>query len=245
MLICSKQNFFSLFFRWKKVGEIIDLNFFPVKSCGPIKPNEIDCHVLGVAEGNFFDRSFIISTAKNEQVTARAYPKMVLIQPKVVSNQLILSAPGQRDLILDLDDIKQHAINQKVTCWYSKVKAIDVGDKAAQWISQYIVGKNESLRLFYYPYLYPTKGVSAEDKKMYKETYTYEDAGTYHDNTSYMLINQASIDELNTNLDHVVKPLQFRPNFVVKGPQAYAEDTWQWIRIGENVIFRASKPCTR
>lgn len=60
-----------------------------------------------------------------------------------------------------------------------------------------------------------------------------------------MMINQASMDELNSHLNHVVKPLQFRPNFVVKGPTAYEEDKWKWIRVGENLIFRNIKPCTR
>lgn len=60
-----------------------------------------------------------------------------------------------------------------------------------------------------------------------------------------MLINQASIDELNTQLDHVVKSLQFRPNLVVKGPNAYDEDNWKWVRIGNEVIYRTVKPCAR
>lgn len=240
------QNSFLLFLyhrRWKKVGEIVDLNYFPVKSCAPIKQNSVDCHVLGIENGNFFDRCFIVSSVNNKQVTARTYPKMVLIQPKIISNQLTLSAPGQPDLILDLDDIKL-GDGSKVACWYSTVKAIDAGEAAAQWISQFIVGKKDSLRLYFYPYLYATKGRGSQDKKTYK-AFTDDDAGTYHDSTSYMLINQSSIDELNTHLDQVVKPLQFRPNFVVKGPEAYDEDSWQWIRIGDNVVFRGVKPCTR
>lgn len=60
-----------------------------------------------------------------------------------------------------------------------------------------------------------------------------------------MLINQGSIDELNRHMDHVITPLQFRPNFVVKGPKAYEEDHWNWVRIGDNVVFRNIKPCTR
>lgn len=192
---------------------------------------------------NFVDRSFIVSNAANKQVTGRAYPKMVLIQPKIKSNQLTLTAPGQPDLILDMDNIR-NGNRKKVACWYSTVKAIDAGDEAAQWISEYVVGKKESLRLYYYPYTYPTKGRAASDRKKYAAL-TDLDAGTYHDSTSYMLINQGSIDELNSHLDHVVTPLQFRPNFVVKGPNAFAEDKWRWIRIGNEVIFRHVKPCTR
>lgn len=67
-----------------------------------------------------------------------------------------------------------------------------------------------------------------------------------HDASNYMLINQASMDELNSHLDHVVPPLQFRPNFVMKGTAgAYEEDNWKWVKIGDNLIFRNIKPCTR
>lgn len=66
-----------------------------------------------------------------------------------------------------------------------------------------------------------------------------------HDTSSYMLMNKASIDELNTHLDEPVKALRFRPNFVVEGPAAYEEDKWKWVRIGNDVVLRNVRPCMR
>lgn len=60
-----------------------------------------------------------------------------------------------------------------------------------------------------------------------------------------MLVNEGSLTELNSRLEDKVTALQFRPNFVVKGPVAFEEDLWKWVRIGENVVFRNVKPCTR
>lgn len=57
-------------------------------------------------------------------------------------------------------------------------------------------------------------------------------------------MNEASIAELNTKIEDSVTPLQFRPNFVVKGAEPLEEDTWDWIKIG-SVVFRNVKPCTR
>lgn len=213
-----------------------------MKSCAPVKRNSFDCNLLGLEYESLFDRCFIISR-NGKQTTARVYPKMVLIEPKVVGNQLVLSAPDKPDFILNLDELRGGTINDKVECWYSKVKGIDAGDEVANWLSEYIVDKPGEFRLLYYPYSYPTKGVAKKDR-VYKP-YKNDDAGTYHDKTSYMLINQGSIDELNSHLDHVVKPLQFRPNLVVKGPKAYDEDNWKWVKVGENVVFRVLKPCTR
>ena len=224
------------------MGQIIDLNCFLLKSCAPIKRNSFDCHLLGVEYDGLFDRCFVISQ-NGKQVTARVYPKMVLIEPKVIGNHLNLSAPGKSDFVLNLNDLREESINGNVECWYAKVNGIDAGDAVANWLSEFIVDKPGVFRLLYYPYSYPTKGVAEKDK-VYK-AYRNEDAGTYHDKTSYMLINQASIDELNSHLDHVVKPLQFRPNLVVKGPGAYDEDNWKWVKVGDNVVYRVLKPCTR
>ena len=37
---------------------------------------------------------------------------------------------------------------------------------------------------------------------------------------------------------------RFRPNLVVGGAPAFAEDGWNGLRVGE-VIFRVAKPCSR
>jgi len=59
------------------------------------------------------------------------------------------------------------------------------------------------------------------------------------------LINEGSVEELNTRIEQPVTALQFRPNIVIKGPDPYEEDEWKWIKIGDEVIFRNVKPCTR
>lgn len=223
------------------MGQIIDLNCFPLKSGAPIKRNTFDCQILGFEYETLFDRCLVVSQ-NNKQVTARTYPKMILIQPTVVNEQLTLSAPGQSDITLDLNELRKKPVKSKVQLWDSKVLGIDAGDDVANWLSEYIVKIPNVFRLIYYPYEYPTKPKLSMDKQY---NYNAKDVGVYHDATSYMLINQGSVDELNSHLDHVTKPLQFRPNIVVKGPNAYEEDNWQWIRFGENVVFRGVRPCTR
>lgn len=68
--------------------------------------------------------------------------------------------------------------------------------------------------------------------------------GAYPDATSYTLMNEASIADLNTRLEEPVTPQHFRPNFVVKGAEVLEEDKWDWVKIG-HVVFRNVKPCTR
>lgn len=73
-----------------------------------------------------------------------------------------------------------------------------------------------------------------------------EHVGALHDASSYMMLNENSIVELNSRLDNpIATAMHFRPNFVIKGPPAFAEDDFQWVRIGQDTIFKAVKPCTR
>lgn len=61
-----------------------------------------------------------------------------------------------------------------------------------------------------------------------------------------MMISEDSIDKLNEKLKTKVTPLHFRPNFVIRGSEAFAEDNWRWLRFGKNgPIFKVIKPCTR
>lgn len=69
--------------------------------------------------------------------------------------------------------------------------------------------------------------------------------GMLQDNTSYMLINQGTVDEANKFLNRNVTPLQYRPNFVVNGPKAFEEDNWNWVKIGNDVVLKYVNPCDR
>ncbi|WP_030271726.1 MOSC domain-containing protein [Streptomyces sp. NRRL B-24484] len=69
-----------------------------------------------------------------------------------------------------------------------------------------------------------------------------------------LLATTASLASLNEHLaadhpagDRRAEPLpmeRFRPNLVVSGTEAWAEDGWRRIRVGE-VVFRVAKPCGR
>lgn len=70
----------------------------------------------------------------------------------------------------------------------------------------------------------------------------------YSDLTSYLLINEASINEMKNRIpvSDLISANNFRPNIVIEGDKAtpFAEDDWDWIKIGD-VVLRNVKPCTR
>lgn len=60
-----------------------------------------------------------------------------------------------------------------------------------------------------------------------------------------MLMTTSSVEQLNEKLETPVSTLQFRPNILVSTQQPFEEDEWEWIKIGERVVIRNVKPCSR
>ena len=184
----------------------------------------------------------MVVTAAGEFITARKYPKMVLVQPIIDGDIMALNAPGMHQIMIHFEVLKQKTPTQAVV-WDESVKVIDAGDGAAHWFSKYILEEESGLRLVYYPSTVPTRDVRVKNKVF--DTAIRDDTGSLHDATSYMLINESSVAELNTRVENSVEALRFRPNIVIKGPGAYDEDKWDWIKIGDEVVFQNVKPCTR
>jgi uncharacterized protein YcbX len=70
----------------------------------------------------------------------------------------------------------------------------------------------------------------------------------FADGYAYLVTNTASLEDLNLRLaakGHPALPMnRFRPNLVVSGAEAYAEDNFGSIHIG-SAVLRGAKPCGR
>lgn len=230
-------------FRWRKVGEVTDLLCYPIKSCGWIRSPEFDCKTIGLETHNIIrDRIFMIVKTDGEFVTARQHPKLVQVMPRIKGDLMSLSAPGM--INLDIDIARLFTLQPiKASVWGQMVDVVDAGEESARWFSRYILAEDFGLRLVFYPSTNPSRDVRKKNRIF--ETAVKEDTGALHDATSFMLINESSVNELNSRIKNPVTPLQFRPNIVVKGPAAFEEDSWKWVKLGDDVIFRNVKPCSR
>lgn len=228
--------------KWRKVGEISELICYPIKSCAPVRTTYVNCAILGIANNFLRDRVFMITKLDGNFITARAYPLLVKIQPIIQEDKMILSAPNMPDIELDFSSLKIKPIIKNVV-WGEAVDTVDCGDDIAKWLSTFLFQEETGLRLVYFPFNKPPRQVREKNRGF--KNMVQKDTGALHDASSYMLINLSSIDDLNTKLDEKVTAVRFRPNFVVNGPKAYEEDSWSWIKIGDDTIFRNVKPCTR
>ncbi|XP_033337803.2 mitochondrial amidoxime reducing component 2 [Megalopta genalis] len=225
--------------QWRKVGELSDLIAFPIKSLGPVRLNTMECTKLGLKSGWMRDRTLMVIDLNGHFVTARQWPRMVLVSPSVSGSVLTLSAPGMMSMSIDLSRIQGKSF--RVAVWGQPVAACDCGEEAARWLSRFLLLEDTGFRLVYYPLSEPKRSLREKSKKF---GFTSDDPGAYPDESSYCLMNEASVADLNTRLEEAVNPDQFRPNFVVKGALPYEEDGWRWIKIG-NVVFKNLMPCTR
>jgi len=67
---------------------------------------------------------------------------------------------------------------------------------------------------------------------------------SFADGFPLLLITEAALSELNSRLPAPVPMDRFRPNLVVSGAPAHAEDGWRRLRIGSAEV-ELVKPCAR
>ena len=87
---------------------------------------------------------------KGKMITARRYSNMVLIQPKMSSNNhLTLSYPGRQDVTVNLEKIGESVIDCNV--WGEDCAGVDCGDEVSSWLTGVILDSHTpQLRLVFH-----------------------------------------------------------------------------------------------
>lgn len=200
---------------------------YPVKSCAGIPVPEWDLDARGLR----FDRSFmVVDAVSGEFLTQRELPELALITPRFAGDDLIVAAPGGTVPVPLRDD---HAPTRRVRVWEHTGPAADCGDAPAQLLSDHL---GYRVRLV---------AVPQRHLRTAEETFAGPDVPLgFSDGFPLLLIGAASLDALNARLAHPLPMNRFRPNLVVEGAAAFAEDSWSRIEIG-GVPIDIVKPCAR
>ncbi|XP_028160139.1 mitochondrial amidoxime reducing component 2-like [Ostrinia nubilalis] len=228
---------------WTQVGTLKNMYAYPVKSCAPVILNTAECTILGLRDGWLRDRILMIVDEKNNFLTARACPELLLIKTNVRNSVLTLTHVDMEPLHVNLAEVNALKEPKSAFVWGVEVPVRDCGWEASEWLSRLIDRTTTNYRLVYYA-SQNSRSLRSTTNKIYK--FTKNDTGALPDEVPFNLINEASVDELNTRLSECqVTHRNFRPNFVLSGTaKAYEEDNWKFVKIGENV-FEIIKPCTR
>ncbi len=199
---------------------------YPVKSLRGESFQDLQVDARGFA----FDRQWMVVDLEGRFLTQRQQPRMALIGATVGEGGVLrLQAPGMPGL----DVIPRAAPRQAVQVWDDRLPAALAADEADGWLSRFL---GLPCRLVWLP-----GDVHRPVDPQYARP---ADEVGFADGFPFLLIAQASLDDLNARLDHPVPMQRFRPNLVVHGCPAHAEDGWRRIRIG-GLDFRVAKPCSR
>lgn len=213
--------------------QLLEIWRYPVKSCRGEQLTEAVVEPWGLAG----DRRWMIVDGAGTQVTARDYPRLVLVTPRVAGGKITLAAPGLPEVTVP---VPAGSSLVPVRVWRSDLFASPADDEASGWLTG-IIG--EPVRLVY-----------LDDPTRRAPNPAYSRPGdrvSFADGYPLLLTSEESLGAVNGWISEGPKAAEgpvpmrrFRPNVVVSGAAAWAEDGWQRLRIGQ-VAFRVAKGSDR
>lgn len=198
------------------------LRIHPVKSCAGIVLDAADVHPRGLAH----DRRWMVVGPDGQFLTGRQLPRLVLIRPRIEADRLVLTAPDMPDLPVAAPGSEAERLSVQV--WKDRVDAAGNGPDADAWLSSFL---QRPARLVF---------MDAQARRAAR----HGGEVSFADAAPVLAISQAALDALNARLPRPVAMANFRPNLVIAGCAAHAEDAWERVRIG-TVEFEADQRCGR
>ena len=203
------------------------IRIYPVKACRRVELRETALGAMGLAG----DREWMVTRPDGRFLTQRTHPALARIVPRLTGAGLELAAPGMPTLAVARPTAPGSV---EVVVWDDRMLALDAGEAAAEWLTR-VVG--EPARLI----------ARAPDTRRFANRKFVGERDvpvSFADAYPVLVCTTASLADLNARLPAPVPMERFRPNLVVDGWDAFAEDRIHAIRIA-GVVLRFVKPCTR
>ena len=207
-------------------GTLSGLYVYPIKSCAGVSLQRSDLSATGLRH----DRCWMLVDETGEFMSQRAHPRMALISVRLAPEWVIVNAPDMDELEIPLRNETGNQIDVHVFGDANRGEL--VGEDADRWFTEFL---KFPCRLVHKP----------DDPRLVDSSFAQSgDQVSFADGFAFLLISEASLEDLNGRLEDPLPMNRFRPNFVVKGCRPYAEDGWSRLRIG-GVPFRVAEPCPR
>ena len=219
---------------------LTELTIYPIKSCAGISLQEATITETGLMSGLLHDREWMVVDTQGQFVSQRMQPSMAVIIPHIYGDMMTLHASKMPPLEIPLTQPDpDNTPSANVRVWRDTVKAYDCGDVAAAWMSQALSAECRLVR--FHP--------QASRIANIKWTAGIEAPNMFSDSYPFLVISQASLDDLNEKLHaagrNTLPMNRFRPNVVIGGDApAYVEDISELIHAG-NAILKMARPCQR
>jgi len=182
-----------------------------------------------------YDRRWILVDRNNKFITQRQFPQMSLLQVLVEEHGLRVFLLGEltRQIVVPFEIGEKEV--EKVTIWNAVCDAINVSGELDHWFSNVL---NKDCKLMYMP---------DETMRPVDTTSGYAPKGkftSFADAYPFLLMGEASLNDLNSRLQEPVLINRFRPNIVFVGGYPYQEDVIDDFVIN-GVKFTGLENCSR
>ncbi len=211
--------------------QLSEIWIYPIKSLGGIPLPE----ALVQRRGLQYDRRWMLVDAAGQFVTQREISGMALLGTTVEAPWLtVFSKTDATQQIRIPLELPAEALEKiMVEVWSARCAARLMPAPINGWFSDML---GQDLRLVQMP---DTTRRAADGRYAPKGQYV-----SFADGFPFLIIGQASLDDLNSRLADPLPMNRFRPNFVFTGGTPFAEDAWTDFHIG-NVPFKGVKRCAR
>ncbi len=207
---------------------VTSISRYPIKSSMEISLQESIVEKRGLA----YDRLWAIFDKEGQALTGRKYPQLLDIKGDIQNEQLDIYHKSEKVLSIPLRATEHDSKTVKIFSYV--LKGTDVSEQCNQWFSEFLQLDCQFL------YQNPLDQRNVLEKHGGKEN----DVVGFADQCPLLLTSEASLKDLNSKMDKNLLMNRFRPNIVVKGNQAFEEENWSKIKIGD-CEFHVNQPCIR
>ena len=210
-------------------ARIASLHLHPIKSCRAVDSDVARLDRHGLAD----DRVAMVVDANGKFISQRSHPTLARVVVTPQDSGLLVSADHSATTLF-VPRPTTEATLRRVTVWGDTVDARSAGAAAADFFSTML---GEACELVF---------ASAETERLQNNEWTDGTpvAVNFQDGYPILVCNRASLAALQERLPQPLPMTRFRPNIVLDGLEAFAEDTIDELQIGA-VTLRLAKPCTR
>ena len=199
---------------------------YPIKSAAGVSLSSARTALRGLE----YDRRWMVVDAGGMLVTQRERPELSQVTPSLAGDALRVEAEGMPELALPLEGVGGQELTVKM--WTEPMRA-HLMEAATDWFSTFLGG---AYRLVYMP-----------DTTLRPSPDHAPSPVSFVDGNPFLVVSEASVADLNGRLENPVSSLNFRPNLVLRGCEAFAEDAWDSISVGSDAGVHLERvgPCVR
>ena len=211
--------------------QITQLFIYPIKSMGGVQITSGEVTDRGLK----FDRRWMLVDHKFSFITQREFPQMALLKLQIGESYLRVSNhySNTQDILIPFESLEKETL--QVTIWNAVCTALGAGRLIDEWFSEVLKIK---CRLVYMPDE-TMRPVDTTSGYAPKEKFT-----SFADAYPFLLLGEASLNDLNTRLKTPVLITRFRPNIIFAGGQPYQEDAIAAFKIN-GINFTGLENCGR